>query len=109
MQKKPAVLVTGASSGIGALYADRFARRGHPIVMVARDTARMQTLAARLQAGTGVEIDILKANLTDPADLAKIETRLRDDPNLGVLVNNAGTALPGTFIEQSSDDVAQLM
>ncbi|MCY0853625.1 SDR family NAD(P)-dependent oxidoreductase [Cupriavidus sp. D39] len=109
MQQKPAVLITGASTGIGAVYADRFARRGHPIVMVARDTERMQTLAARLRAETGVEIEILKADLNDPADVAKIETRLRDDPNLGVLVNNAGTALPGTFIEQSSDDVTRLI
>ncbi|SOE87826.1 hypothetical protein SAMN05446935_8489 [Burkholderia sp. YR290] len=109
MQQKRAVLVTGASTGIGAAYADRFARRGHPIVMVARDTARMQTLAARLQAETGVEIEILKADLNDLVDVAKIEARLRDDPNLGILVNNAGTALPGAFIEQRSDDVTRLI
>lgn len=109
MQRKPAVLITGASTGIGSVYADRFARRGHPIVMVARDTVRMQALAARLRAETGVEIEILKADLNDLADVEKIETRLRDDPNVGVLVNNAGTALPGTFVEQSSADVTRLI
>ncbi|MDW3686591.1 SDR family oxidoreductase [Cupriavidus sp. CV2] len=109
MQHKPAVLITGASAGIGAMYADRFARRGHPVVMVARDTVRMQTLATRLRAETGVDIEILKADLNNAHDIAKVEARLRDDSNIGVLVNNAGTALPGTFIEQSSDEVARLI
>ena len=58
----PTVLVTGASSGIGAVYADRFARRGHNLVLVARDKARMETLATRLRAATGVSIDILAAD-----------------------------------------------
>ncbi|REG50964.1 hypothetical protein B0G80_7440 [Paraburkholderia sp. BL6669N2] len=109
MQQKPTVLITGASTGIGAVYADRFARRGHPIVMVARDIERMQKIAARLRIETAVEIEILKADLNESADVMKIETRLRDDSNLGVLVNNAGTALPGTFIEQSSEDVTRLV
>lgn len=109
MQQKPTVLITGASTGIGAVYANRFAHRGHPIVMVARDVERMQAIAARLHAETGVQIEILKADLNDLDDVMKIETRLRDDSNLGVLVNNAGTALPGTFSDQSSDDVTRLI
>ena len=70
MTKLPSVLITGASSGIGATYADRFARRGHDLVLVARDGARMETLAAKLRQETGVAIDILPADLMKRDDLA---------------------------------------
>ncbi|GLH80198.1 SDR family oxidoreductase [Bradyrhizobium sp. SSBR45G] len=109
MAENPVVLITGASSGIGATYADRFARRGHDLVLVARDKARMETLAARLRAETGVAIDVLQADLTNPAELAMVETRLRDDRRIGVLVNNAGAALGGTFVAQAADDVGRLV
>jgi short-subunit dehydrogenase len=109
MTATPSVLVTGASTGIGAAYAERFARRGHDLVLVARDTARMEALAARLRQETGVAIDILQADLTQTADLATVEARLRDDARIGILVNNAGTALGGSFLEQSTDDVARLV
>lgn len=105
----PSVLITGASTGIGAAYAERFARRGHDLVLVARDTARMEALAARLRQENGVAIDIIQADLTQPAELAAVETRLRDDARIGILVNNAGTAIGGSFIEQSTDDVARLV
>jgi short-subunit dehydrogenase len=102
-QQRPAVLITGASSGIGAIYADRFARRGHDLVLVARDQARMEQLAARLRAETGVGIDILRADLTAKADLARIEARLRADSRIGILVNNAGLAAPGGFADPDLD------
>ncbi|MGO4287425.1 SDR family NAD(P)-dependent oxidoreductase [Bosea sp. TAB14] len=105
----PSVLITGASTGIGAAYAERFARRGHDLVLVARNTARMEALADRLRQETGVAIDIIQADLTRPGDLAAVETRLRDDVRIGVLVNNAGTAIGGSFIEQRTDDVARLV
>ncbi|WP_027156125.1 SDR family oxidoreductase [Mesorhizobium sp. WSM2561] len=105
----PSVLITGASTGIGAAYAERFARRGHDLVLVARDTARMEALAARLRQENGVAIDIIQADLTQPAELATVETRLRDDASIGILVNNAGTAIGGSFIEQSTDDLARLV
>jgi hypothetical protein len=105
----PSVLITGASTGIGATYAERFARRGHDLVLVARDKRRMETLAARLRNESGVAIDIIQADLTRPAELAMVETRLRDDARIGILVNNAGTAIGGSFIEQSTDNVARLV
>lgn len=94
----PAVLVTGASTGIGATYADRFARRGHDLVLVARDVDRLQSLAARLR-DHGVAVDVVPADLTETTDLARIEARLREDDRIGILVNNAGMALPGGFAE----------
>src|ERR1700752_2112869 len=81
-------LITGASSGIGATYADRLARRGHDLVLVARDAGRMEALAARLR-GTGVTVDVLPADLTKADDLARVEARLRDDASITLLVNNA--------------------
>jgi len=109
MSQIPAVLITGASTGIGAIYADRFARRGHDLVLVARDAARMEAVASRLRQETGVTVDILQADLTQTTDLAKVETRLRDDARIGILVNNAGTAIGGTFVEQSTDDTTRLV
>lgn len=109
MKAIPSVLITGASTGIGAAYAERFARRGHNLVLVARDQTRMRALADRLAKETGVDIDILQADLTKVDELAKVETRLRDDARIGILVNNAGTAIGGSFIEQSTDDGARLV
>lgn len=109
MSQIPTVLITGASTGIGATYAERFARRGHDLVLVARDVVRMETLASRLRQETGVTVVTLQADLTQATDLAKVETRLRDDARIGILVNNAGTAIGGTFIDQSIDDMTKLV
>lgn len=106
---KPTVLITGASSGIGATYADRFARRGHDLVLVARDKARLETLAERLRGEAGIAVDVLKADLTDPHDLQTVETRLREDQRIGILINNAGASLGGTFADQTTDDIARLV
>jgi short-subunit dehydrogenase len=107
--KLPAVLITGASTGIGAVYADRFARRGHDLVLVARDKARMEDLAKRLRAKTGVTVDILPADLTVAADLARVEQRLRNDDRIGVLINNAGAAAPGSFASPDLDATDRLI
>ncbi|MET0289812.1 MAG: SDR family oxidoreductase [Pseudoxanthomonas sp.] len=109
MSNLPAVLITGASSGIGAVYAERFARRGHDLVLVARDKARLETLATRLRQDTGVAIEVLPADLTQRTDLATVETRLRDDARIGILINNAGIAQSGGFTEQSADSIEQLV
>ncbi len=109
MSLLPTVLITGASSGIGTVYAERFARRGHDLVLVARDTARLDTLAARLRQDTGVAVDVLPSDLTQRADLANVEARLRDDARIGILINNAGMAQSGGFTDQSADSIEQLV
>jgi short-subunit dehydrogenase len=96
-------LITGASSGIGATYADRLARRGHDLVLVARDAARLEDIAARLRAENGVAIDVLPADLTQLDDLRRVEARLREDARIGLLVNNAGAAAPGGFADRDAD------
>jgi hypothetical protein len=109
MTNKPTVLITGASTGIGATYADRFARRGHDLVLVARNNVRMEALAGRLRRETGVKVDILRADLTDARNLAQVEDRLRDDHGIGVLINNAGAAPAGGFVDQNPDEITRIV
>ena len=104
MSAKPTVLVTGASSGIGAVYADRFAIRGHDLVLVARNRERMETLAERLRKTQGVSVEVIEADLTNEQDLSRVEARLREDERIGILVNNAGAAAAGAFLDQSAND-----
>jgi len=109
MSTQDSVMITGASSGIGALYAERFARRGHDLVLVARDRARLEALAARLRAEAGVAVDVLAADLTDARELAGVEARVREDTRIGILVNNAGAIIPGRYLEQTPDSVGRLI
>jgi short-subunit dehydrogenase len=102
-------LITGASSGIGAVYADRLAKRGFDLLLVARDQARLEALAARLRAETGVKVEVLKADLTNRADLSVVENRLRDDASITLLLNNAGVAFTGTLAEADPDGLDTLI
>ncbi len=103
MSTRSSVLITGASTGIGATYAERFARRGHDLILVARDKARLDILATRLRQESNVSVDVIQADLTKSGDLSTVETRLRDDARIGILINNAGAAQSGSFIEQTAD------
>jgi uncharacterized protein len=109
-QLKGTALITGASRGIGAVYADRLATRGYDLILVARDQARLETLAARLTSETGRAVTPLAADLNDKADLAKVETTLRGDRTITMLVNNAGTAsvapLLNADVEKMDDMIA---
>src|SRR5208337_1152136 len=109
MATQRTVLITGASTGIGAVYADRFAKRGHDLVLVARNLTRMHSLAEKLRRETGVTVDILQADLTVASALSAVEARLREDERIGILVNNAGAAAAGAFIDQTSDQVAEII
>jgi len=102
-------LVTGASSGIGAAYADRLARRGHPLVLVSRDSERLHAHAARLRAEAQVDVDVMPADLTDHSDLGRIEERLRTDASIAMLVNNAGATMRSAFVGTPPDDVERLV
>ena len=89
---KGTALVTGASTGIGAVYADRLAKRGYDLILVARNQERLKTLSARLTSATGRSVEALPADLSSKADLAKVEATLRDNPSITMLINNAGAA-----------------
>jgi short-subunit dehydrogenase len=83
-------LITGASSGIGAIYADRLAQRGYDLILVARNQSRLEELAARLRDETGRSVEIVPADLNDSADLLRVEAVLRTNTTISMLVNNAG-------------------
>ncbi|CAN5265192.1 SDR family oxidoreductase [soil metagenome] len=102
-------LVTGASSGIGAVYADRLARRGYDLILVARDVARMETLARGLREETGRIVTPLRADLTEHADLGIVLARLADDPSITCLVNNAGMSIDGDLLTAPTSAVEHLL
>jgi len=103
------VLITGASTGIGAVYAERFASRGHNLVLVARDKTKLDSLAERLRHEKGISVDVLPADLTQAEDLTVVEARLRDDARIGILINNAGVGQSGNFIGQQPDAIERLI
>ncbi|WP_296942663.1 SDR family oxidoreductase [uncultured Massilia sp.] len=92
-------VVTGASSGIGAIYADRLARRGYDLVLVARSAERLHALAERLKATHGRTVRTIAADLTQDADLARVEDLLRNDAGITLLVNNAGVGGAGPLLD----------
>jgi len=106
---KGTALVTGASRGIGAVYADRLARRGYDLILVARDQARLDALATRLAGETGRKVIPLVADLADKADLARVEATLRDDPTITVLVNNAGVAAVTPLLKSDVSQMEQMI
>jgi len=106
---KGAALITGASTGIGAVYADRLAKRGHDLILVARDQARLNALAERLRAEAGVNVEVIKADLTNKADLVKLEQRLATDTAITTLVNNAGVAGANDFVGSDPDAFEKLI
>jgi short-subunit dehydrogenase len=90
----PVALITGASVGIGEQFALQLSERGHDVVLVARDTARLDALAKEIEGRSGAHAEVLAADLTDPAQLAAVEARTR---SVDLLVNNAGFGTFGPF------------
>jgi uncharacterized protein len=101
-QNKTAV-VTGASAGLGTAYAQRLADRGYDLILVARSTARLETLASDIRSRTGRAVDVVTADLTDAAQISVVEERLRTDESIEVLINNAGGSL---FTPLATSDAA---
>ncbi|NGZ85972.1 SDR family NAD(P)-dependent oxidoreductase [Duganella aceris] len=98
-------LITGASTGIGAVYAERLAGRGYDLILVARDAAKLSALAARLQASTGRKVDTLRADLSVTADLRAVEQRLATDASISLLVNNAGLGAVKTLVDSTPEEL----
>ncbi len=102
-------LITGASSGIGAIYADRLARRGYDLILVARNRSRLEALAARLRDETGRAVEIVPADLSDSADLARVEAVLRTNGSISMLVNNAGIGGAAPLMASDVDAMDQMI
>jgi short-subunit dehydrogenase len=102
---KGTALITGASSGIGAVYAHRLARRGYDLILVARNHDRLRNLAEHLTTQTRQVVEVLAADLCTASDLATVEAKLRDDASITLLVNNAGV---GTHTPLLDSDVERM-
>jgi short-subunit dehydrogenase len=102
-------LITGASTGIGAVYADRLARRGYDLILVARDLKRLDELAAKISKETGRTVHPVQADLTKPDDLRAIEKRLGTDATIEMLVNNAGLGATKTLVDSSPEDLDRMI
>ncbi|GAB7539910.1 SDR family NAD(P)-dependent oxidoreductase [Burkholderia sp. 3C] len=102
-------LITGASSGIGAVYADRLARRGYDLILVARNRDRLNALAKRITDETHRNVEVLVADLGERADVQRVEAKLRDDASITLLVNNAGVGTHSPLLETSVDAMTSLI
>jgi short-subunit dehydrogenase len=107
--RKGTALITGASAGIGAIYADRFAKRGYDLILVAHDSKRLDDAAARLAGTTASEVDVLPADLTLKADLLRVEERLRSDESITALINNAGFGATARLLDADIDEMDALI
>ncbi|KAF1005004.1 MAG: Serine 3-dehydrogenase [Luteibacter sp.] len=106
---KGTALVTGASSGIGEVYAERLADRGYDLILVARRTERLESLATKLRDRTGRQVEVLRADLSDRAGIDAVEQRLATDEAITLLVNNAGVSLQGSILDNDSAAIEQLV
>ncbi|MEO8735152.1 MAG: SDR family oxidoreductase [Edaphobacter sp.] len=109
MSSKGTALITGASTGIGSIYADRLAQRGYDLILVARDQQRLINLANEVTAKTGRKAEVLAADLTARADLKRIEERLRSDSSVTALVNNAGFGGVAKLIDSNIDEMDNMI
>ena len=92
-------VITGASTGIGALYADPLARRGHDLILVARNRERLDSLAHRIADEMQRSVEVIAADLTNGADLSRVEARLRTDAGITMLVNSAGVGATAPLLD----------
>jgi uncharacterized protein len=102
-------LITGASSGIGAVYAERLAQRGYDLILVARNRERLIALADRITNETHQSVEIIDADLNNRADLASVEAKLKDDASITLLVNNAGVGTHKPLLESDVDAMSRLI
>jgi len=106
---KGKALITGASTGIGAVYADRLAKRGYDLILVARSQQKLEEVAARIQSETGRTVETLQADLGTKAGIDLVSQRLRTDLTITALVNNAGIASVSKLIDSDPDALESMI
>jgi short-subunit dehydrogenase len=103
-------LITGATAGIGASYANLLAKEGFDLILVARDLPRLNKVAKELSKRFGVKTQCIKADLTKPSQLARVEKRVADSKKpIDVLVNNAGFGIKDSFTVSNLDKEQELL
>lgn len=108
-QSKGTALITGASTGIGAVYADRLARRGYDLILVARSVSKLGALAKRITDETGRSVEIVPSDLYDKKDLLRVEQILKSDASITLLLNNAGIGSHKPLLDSSVDAMDDLI
>jgi short-subunit dehydrogenase len=106
---KGTALITGGSRGIGAVYADRLATRGYDLILVGRSEVPLKALTASLANVSGRHITAIVADLNNKTDLAKVETKLKEDPSITMLVNNAGIASVAPLLNADIEKMEQMI
>ena len=106
---KGIALITGASTGIGAVYADRLAKQGYDLILVARDAAKLQQHAERITGETGRNVETVTADLANKGDLARVEEILRSNQQITILVNNAGLGAASKLIDSPVDEMEHMI
>jgi hypothetical protein len=106
---KGVALVTGASGGIGAVYADRLAKRGYDIILVARDAGRLGKVASQIHETTGHQVDFVDADLATHDGQRRVERVLQGDERITLLVNNAGVGATQTLVESDVERLDQMI
>lgn len=106
---KGTALITGASSGIGAVYADRLARRGYDLILVARNRERLEAMAHRHTGGTGRTVQVVAADLSERKDVRRVEEVLRSNAAITVLVNNAGIGATAPLLDADIDKMEHMI
>jgi short-subunit dehydrogenase len=109
MSSKGIALITGASTGIGAVYADRLAKRGYDLILVARSKDKLDDVAKQIQSSTGRKAETLQADLSIPADVRRIADRLATDSSITAFVNNAGIASASKLLDSDPDYLEQIV
>jgi len=102
-------VITGASTGIGAIYAERLARRGYDLLLVARSADKLDALATKLVRETGRTVATVTADLSKADDVRALEQRLRAETSITLLVNNAGVGATASLIDSSADDLDHML
>jgi short-subunit dehydrogenase len=106
---KGTALITGASTGIGSIYADRLARRGYDLILVARNRERLNAIAERLTNETRRNVEVIQADLANSEDLFHVERKLREDASITLLVNNAGIGTHTPLLESNVDRMVEMI
>jgi short-subunit dehydrogenase len=109
MSNKGIALITGASTGIGAVYADRLAKRGYDLILVARSKDKLDEVAQQIQSSTGRKAEVLQADLAVPADVKRVAERLATDASITAFVNNAGIASASKLLDSDLDYLDQIV
>lgn len=108
-EKKGSALITGASSGIGALYADRLARQGYDLILVARSADKLERVAGAIREATGRAVETIAADLGNADDLRHVEARISNDRSIDLLVNNAGVGSTARALDADVDTMSAMV